>query len=149
MEWIVIIGLIIYLIFERDRTNRLERELKELKQELASKHQPDPAESRVEGPQRAAEDAAGPPIPASVPRKKDLPKRTPPPPEPGKTSEPAAPRPVPAGGKVAPAPLPHRSRSEWEQLIGGKWLNRIGAFALILGVGFFLKYAFDNNLIPE
>ena len=43
MEWIVIIGLIIYLIFERDRTNRLERELKELKQRIAPLHRPDPA----------------------------------------------------------------------------------------------------------
>jgi uncharacterized membrane protein len=44
---------------------------------------------------------------------------------------------------------PSRTRSEWEALIGGKLLNRIGAFALILGVGFFLKYAFDNDLISE
>jgi uncharacterized membrane protein len=49
---------------------------------------------------------------------------------------------------AAPTPLkPSRTREEWEALIGGKLLNRIGAFALILGVGFFLKYAFDNNLI--
>jgi uncharacterized membrane protein len=61
------------------------------------------------------------------------------------TPSPVAPRP--------PAPLPpvppSRTREEWEALIGGKLLNRIGAFALILGVGFFLKYAFDNNLISE
>ena len=36
---------------------------------------------------------------------------------------------------------------EWEALIGGNWLNRIGALALILGVSFFMKYAFDNNWI--
>lgn len=42
-----------------------------------------------------------------------------------------------------------KSREEWEQFIGGKVLNRIGALAIILGVVFFLKYAFDNNLIPE
>ncbi len=51
-----------------------------------------------------------------------------------------------------PSPIliqPSRTREEWEALIGGKLLNRIGAFALILGVGFFLKYAFDNNLISE
>ncbi len=50
----------------------------------------------------------------------------------------------------APPPRkPSKSRAEWEAFIGGKLLNRIGAFALILGVGFFLKYAFDNNLISE
>jgi len=42
-----------------------------------------------------------------------------------------------------------RTQKEWEQLIGGRLLNRIGALALIIGVGFFLKYAFDNNWISE
>lgn len=46
-------------------------------------------------------------------------------------------------------PPPSRSKEEWEALIGGKLLNRIGALALIIGVGFFLKYAFDNNWINE
>ncbi|MFZ1685294.1 MAG: DUF2339 domain-containing protein [Candidatus Zixiibacteriota bacterium] len=44
---------------------------------------------------------------------------------------------------------PSRTKQEWEALIGGKLLNRIGAVALIFGVGFFLKYAFDNNWISE
>ena len=44
---------------------------------------------------------------------------------------------------------PSRTREEWEAFVGGKLLNRIGAFALILGVGFFLKYAFDNDWISE
>jgi uncharacterized membrane protein len=48
-----------------------------------------------------------------------------------------------------PMPAPSRSKEEWESLIGGKLLNRIGALALIIGVGFFLKYAFDNNWINE
>ncbi len=42
-----------------------------------------------------------------------------------------------------------RTREEWETLIGGKLLNRVGALALILGVGFFLKYAFDNDWLNE
>jgi uncharacterized membrane protein len=48
---------------------------------------------------------------------------------------------------VSQPPKPSRTREEWEALIGGKLLNRIGALALIIGVGFFLKYAFDNNWI--
>lgn len=42
-----------------------------------------------------------------------------------------------------------RSREEWETLIGGKLLNRVGALALVIGVGFFLKYAFDNDWLNE
>lgn len=38
-----------------------------------------------------------------------------------------------------------RNRSEWESLIGGKWLNRIGAVALILGAAFFHKTALDKG----
>ncbi len=34
---------------------------------------------------------------------------------------------------------------EWEQILGGSWLARIGVLAIIIGIGFFLKYAFDNN----
>lgn len=53
--------------------------------------------------------------------------------------------------KSSPVPLPQSSRTkeEWEALIGGKLLNRIGALALILGVGFFLQYAFVNNWITQ
>src|SRR5215467_418873 len=56
---------------------------------------------------------------------------------PSKTTRPSA----------APPP-PSRNRAEWEALIGGKLLNRIGALALIIGVFFFLKYAYDKNWIP-
>lgn len=36
---------------------------------------------------------------------------------------------------------------DWETIIGGRWLNRIGIVALIGATTFFLKYAFDNNWI--
>lgn len=36
-----------------------------------------------------------------------------------------------------------------EAYIGGRLLNRIGALALIIGIAFFLKYAFDQNWISE
>ncbi len=48
-----------------------------------------------------------------------------------------------------PEPKPSRTREELEAFIGGKLLNRIGALALVIGIGFFLKYAFDNNWISE
>ncbi len=51
--------------------------------------------------------------------------------------------------RTSSSATPSRTREEWEALIGGKLLNRIGALALIIGIGFFLKYAFDNNWISE
>ncbi len=44
--------------------------------------------------------------------------------------------------KVKP---PKAKKGEWEQILGGSWLARIGVLALIIGIGFFLKFAFDNN----
>jgi uncharacterized membrane protein len=55
-------------------------------------------------------------------------------------------RPAP---KPRPARKPSRTTKEWESLVGGKLLNRIGALALVIGIGFFLNYAFDNNWISE
>lgn len=71
-----------------------------------------------------------------------------PPPKPA----PAAPSqeavPIPAAGvpprKIKPARVKER---EWEQILGGSWLARIGVLALVIGVGFFLKFAFDNNWV--
>ncbi len=59
-------------------------------------------------------------------------------------------RPISAPPRPEPVPEPtSRTREEWEALIGGKLLNRIGALALIIGVGFFLKHAIDNEWINE
>jgi uncharacterized membrane protein len=73
------------------------------------------------------------------------------------TAPPPAPPPVPPSREAATIPaarVPPRKESpagvkerEWEQILGGSWLARIGVLALIFGIGFFLKYAFDNDWI--
>ncbi len=47
----------------------------------------------------------------------------------------------------AAPPAPRRQSPEWEALIGGRWLAKIGTVALVLGILYFLKYAFDNQWI--
>jgi uncharacterized membrane protein len=71
-----------------------------------------------------------------------------------RTPEPAAiTREIEAPPAPAEAVLPaeekraQKTEREWEQVLGGNWLARIGVLALIIGIGFFLKYAFDNNWI--
>ena len=50
----------------------------------------------------------------------------------------------------APTPGPSDGfRVDWEFILGGNWLARIGILAVIIGVGFFLKLAFDNDWIDE
>jgi len=43
-------------------------------------------------------------------------------------------------------PVPE-SETNLESRIGSHWLNRIGITALLIGVSYFLKFAFDNNWI--
>src|ERR1043166_8927879 len=50
-------------------------------------------------------------------------------------------------GTVAPATDPKRVTGAMEVAIGKTWLNRIGALILLLGVGFFVKYSFDQGWI--
>ena len=49
-----------------------------------------------------------------------------------------------------PGPRPwERFQVDWEVILGGNWLARIGVLAVVIGTGFFLKLAFDNNWIGE
>jgi uncharacterized membrane protein len=55
---------------------------------------------------------------------------------------------IPAAGVPPRKEKPAKVREqEWEQILGGSWLARIGVLALIIGIGFFLKFAFDNDWI--
>src|SRR5262249_26443392 len=40
-----------------------------------------------------------------------------------------------------------RTRAEWESLIGGRLLDWIGASAIIIGIGSFLGYGYQNHWI--
>lgn len=72
------------------------------------------------------------------------------------TADAPLPRVAPA---PAPAPMPFVSaegvtgstpkHEGTNEETGARWLGRIGAFAVFLGFAYFLKYAFDNNLIGE
>lgn len=61
-------------------------------------------------------------------------------------AEPAMPPPIPLAASVA-APVPHGQHLE--SRMGLTWVNRIGVITLIIGVGFFFKYAIDNEWIGE
>jgi len=56
-----------------------------------------------------------------------------------------APVPVPAPARAPVAGLDESLESR----IGGRWLLYIGTAALVIGIGFFVKYAFDNDWIGE
>src|SRR5262245_19929464 len=49
--------------------------------------------------------------------------------------------------KPEPASLPQHQKADLEAKIGGHWLNRIGIIAVLIGVSYFLKYAFENEWV--
>jgi uncharacterized membrane protein len=65
------------------------------------------------------------------------------------TSQPPAAeiRPAPVIPARSPADTLRRDSADLESRIGSHWLNRIGIAAVLIGVSYFLKYAFDNNWI--
>jgi uncharacterized membrane protein len=52
---------------------------------------------------------------------------------------------IPARAKTT---FPDRRGIDLESRIGSHWLNRIGIAALLIGVSYFLKFAFDNWIGP-
>jgi hypothetical protein len=67
---------------------------------------------------------------------------------------PAAPPPVAARPWTPPVPPPgpafassavsKRSSEEWETLLGGNWLNKIGVLVLVIGIALLLGYSFTH-----
>jgi len=57
--------------------------------------------------------------------------------------------PIPPRPALPPLPKP-KPAINWEQFMGVKLFAWLGGLALFLGVAFFIKYSFDNNLVsPE
>jgi len=73
---------------------------------------------------------------------------TPPPAKPTRAAPSQAAVPIPAAEapplKGKPARVKQR---EWEQILGGRWLARVGVLALVIGVALFLQFAIANDLI--
>ncbi len=86
-------------------------------------------------------------------------------PVPRRPQEYYAPEPASAGAGQAPPPIPPGPRAggggagdslrpagfiiDWEQILGRNWIAIIGAVSLVVGIGFFLKLAFDANWIGD
>lgn len=53
------------------------------------------------------------------------------------------------GALPGKTPEEKQEKIDWESMLGGNWLVKIGVAALVLGTGFFFKLAFDNEWIGE
>ena len=113
-------------------------------------------DTRAHAPHTAEPTAA--PAPSTCPRPPRRRRRSPPPRSfprcPGRSRLPStaeAPREpdaaTPPGPPRAAEPPAAPGVDQWEWRLGGTWLSRAGAVLLILGVGFFLKHAFEHDWI--
>ena len=148
MEAFLLAGLLVVLvicwIYLRNRLDELENRLFGLERALAA------ADRRAFAAQVAA-----PPIPSQSPMPAPPPEPAPrTAPEPPPTPSPAPPPPPPAHALPLPgafrppfqsAPAPARRTSEeWEALIGGNWVNKIGVFVAVIGIALLLNYAYTQ-----
>jgi uncharacterized membrane protein len=105
----------------------------------ALRHQVAVLTARVYELEKRAGIETGAPAPAAAP-----PKETPPPPAP---SHPLAPQQITPVPPPKIASLPESDTADLEGRIGKVWLNRIGIMAILAGVAYFIKYAFDSGWI--
>jgi len=153
----------------RARLENVDAELHRLRQQVDSKpveRASEPAPTPAHHPTIALVRPGAAPIapPPAVPPKPIAPQPvvTPAPPpmsQPAPAPAFASPaRPVPPPPPIVPPvapprfvpPEPQMPSIDWEQFMGVKLFAWIGGFALFLGLVFFLKYAFENNLVsPE
>ena len=162
MEWVFIVililgvplalavWLVVRAVSARNRIEELSQRLVELESDIIRlKREKEVSRPTESAPAPAPQPKIITPAPAASasPVVALLPAIAPPPPLPV-----AAPPPIFAAAtppKPAPifAPKP-KPAINWEQFMGVKGFAWVGGFALFLGVAFFIKYSFDNNLVP-
>ncbi len=149
------IWLIVRAVSARQRLDELSRRVGELELEL-HRRQPEASAAPAEVPPEKVAPAPAPPLPQFTPAPVQ-PVAPPPIPvpkasilstlpklEPIATVAPVAAPPP----RVEPAPGAKQTSINWEQFLGVKLFAWIGGLLGFLGVAYFVKYSFDNNLIP-
>ena len=130
------------------RLGALELEIFKLKREKESPQpvQPTPTPSAAPAPQQKIVETVPIVRPEPIPAPKPIvPRILPPIVEPTPVSVAAESVETPPPFEPPPPPAP---KINWEQFMGVKGFAWAGGFALFLGVAFFVKYSFDNNLVP-
>jgi uncharacterized membrane protein len=151
---LIVLVLVLALLSLRGRVRRLEARLAEFEQRAGSPARAPapavptaPASEAPVTPPRASDSPSAPREPAitglPVPPDVSAPGAASAPPE--RDAEPGTA--VPPRPPGPPAPLAPAGVGQWEGWLGGTWLSRVGGILLVLGVGFFLKHAFEHAWI--
>jgi len=129
-----------------NRLRYLEARLESLAQRAGAQ-----GEAPPQVPAQAAQPAAVPPVAPVAPATRPAEAAVPPAAAPAFVAAPAAPSapqfPVAAPQFRSLEPAPAGDSRSLESRIGSQWFNRIGILAVLIGVAWFLKLAFDNHWI--
>ena len=143
----LLVVLIIRWLQMRDRLATIEARLDALSEAVYRMPVPAPVAAPAPAP-------PPPPRPASAPVPMPEPEIREPAPEP--TAErpitrpapvPWTDRPHPPAPTMEPQPAPasrSRTSEEWEALLGGSWMNKIGVFVVVVGLALLLNYAYTH-----
>jgi len=135
MEIILVLGLIVVLLIRwavmRDRMAQMDARIAELTRRVYAQ------EHRAAEPPTVALPVAPPVAPPPPPQPKPQPVRTVPPLV-------APPLPPELPRVVMPTPKPAAAPREWETVLGGNWLNKLGVFVLVIGLALLLRYSFTQ-----
>jgi uncharacterized membrane protein len=162
--FVVFVALLIACLSLRARNARLEQRMDALERRTDLSADFGELIRRVSRLERLATPPPPPPVPAEVPKPEHI--AIPPMPEPKPEPEPKPiPEPEPEPVRASPPPLPvytprvvkepagpsisDRLRGvlgneEWETLLGGSLLNKLGALLLVIGIALFLGYSFGH-----
>ncbi len=131
MEFLALVAAIIAIVLARGQRKRV-RELEGLVGRLTARVW------LLEHPETAP--VQPPPEPAAPPiEEQSLPPQTLPPPPPPPLEPPSAPQPT-----LSEQLRNRLGNEEWEALVGGSLLNKLGGLVLVIGIALFLGYALSN-----
>jgi uncharacterized membrane protein len=147
----VAVWLIVRAVSAGNRIGELSRRLDRLELEISRlKQEKEPSQPVASAPAPQPKIVTPPPVvlppPTIVPQSAVTPERPPAvatPPETAVNWSRVFPQPP-----VQAAPRKTVPTINWEQFMGVKGFAWVGGLALFLGVAFFVKYSFDNNLVP-
>ncbi|MGD2271771.1 MAG: DUF2339 domain-containing protein, partial [Desulfobacterales bacterium] len=150
MESIIVFGLLLLILFVAGsicgiialvKQRNLRRRLQVVEKDLRRLRAPEPAVEKPHPPP-AAEAARTEPKPETFETPPPLPETPPAVSEPPRFPEAASAQ----GQKTAHLPS-GEERLSLEMKLGTRWLNWVGIVMLLIGIAFFLKYAYDNDWI--
>src|ERR1035438_10901902 len=141
----VLVVLVIRWIYLRDRLYELENRLSVLERESA-KRAYDANRAYID--QLPRQEPAHAPAPTATPPPPHAVERPVPPPEPAPAQPPAPMLPLPDAFQSV-AETVHRTSEEWEALIGGNWVNKVGVFVAVIGIALLLNRSEERRVGKE